>query len=126
MNEQNNNKKANKLCWISLACAVGPWVLWMVIGRLLVYTEGSEAVTILGTLSNIYSALSGIGWLAAIVLMIYVRVKYPKNVFGIILMVLYIIIIILTILFFIFMYIMCSTCVGGAESCITELRGCDS
>lgn len=122
MNEQNK-KKANKLCWISLACAIGPWLLWMITDKLQELAGIGEVFRIL---CNIANALSGIGWLVAIVLMIYVRVKYPKNVFGKILMWLYIIVIILAILFFLFVMIMCSTCVGGAESCITELRGCDS
>lgn len=117
MNEQNNNKKANKLCLISLACAVGPWLLWRLPGRLLVYAEGSGTVAILGTLSNIFSALSGIGWLAAIVLMIYVRVKYPKNVFGIILMVLYILVIILVIAFIIFIITVCNGCIDAITGC---------
>ena len=123
MNEQNNNKKANKLCLISLACAVGPWLLWAITDKL---QEVAGIGEIFRILCNVVSSLSGFGWLAAIVLMIYVRVKYPKNVFGIILMVLYIIAIIVTILFFIFIYIMCSTCVGGFDSCITEIQGCDS
>jgi len=123
MNEQNNNKKANKLCLISLACAVGPWLLLVITDKL---QEVAGIGEIFRILCNVVSSLSGFGWLAAIVLMIYVRVKYPKNVFGIILMVLYIIAIIVTILFFIFIYIMCSTCVGGFDSCITEIRGCDS
>lgn len=123
MNEQKNNKQANKLCLISLACAVGPWLLWMITDKL---QEVAGIGEIFRILCNVLNALSGFGWLAAIVLMIYVRVKYPKNVFGIILMVLYIIAIIVTILFFIFIYIMCSTCVGGLDSCITEIQGCDS
>lgn len=122
MNGQND-KKANKLCWISLACAVGPWALWMVTDKL---QEVAGIGEMFRNLCNIANSLSGLGWLAAIILMIYVRVKYPKNVFGKILMILYIIVIILTILFVIFMYIMCSTFLGGCESCIVELRGCDS
>lgn len=117
MNEQNNDKRANKLCLISLACAVGPWVLWRLLSKLLVSVEGGGAVAILGTLSNIFSALSGIGWLAAIVLMIYVRVKYPKNVFGIILMVLYILIIILVIAFIIFIVTICNGCMETITAC---------
>lgn len=125
MNEQDN-KKANKLCWISLTCAFGPWVLWMVTDKLKDVAEGSLLGNVVGIICNIADALSLFGFLAALILMIYVRVKYPKNIFGIILMVLYIIVIIIVILFIIFIYIMCSTCAGGFESCITEIRGCDS
>lgn len=123
MDEQNNNKQANNLCLISLACAVGPWVLWMLTDKL---QEIAGVGGIFRLLCNIADTLSGFGWLAAIVLMIYVRVKYPGNLFGKILMWLYIIVIILTILFLIFMFIMCSTCASGFESCIYEIRGCDS
>ncbi|MBR3825338.1 MAG: hypothetical protein IKJ39_09085 [Lachnospiraceae bacterium] len=124
--KEQENKKANILCWISLACAFGPWMLWMVTDKLKDVAAGNSLGDVLGVICNVADALSLFGWLAALILMIYVRIKYPKNVFGKILMVLYIIVIILVILFIIFMYIMCSTFVSGCESCIVELRGCDS
>ena len=125
MNEQEN-KKANTLCWISLACAIGPWVLWIVTDILKDGAAGNSLGDVWGIICNIADALSLFGWLAALILMIYVRIKYPKNVFGLILMVLYIIVIITLILFVIFMYIMCHTFLGGCYGCIEELRGCDS
>lgn len=117
MDQQKNNKQANKLCLISLACAVGPWLLWILTGNLFTYEDGSVTGELFRTLSNVFSALSGMGWLAAVVLMIYVRVKYPKNIFGIILMVLYILVIVLVIAFIIFIITICNGCIEAVESC---------
>ena len=121
--KEQNNKKANIICWISLACGVVPWGVWMLTDKLQEITGAGDFFRIL---CNVADSLSAVGGLVAIVLMIYVRIKYPQNLFGKILMWLYIILIILAILFLIFVFIMCSTCIGGVESCIYEIRGCDN
>jgi len=81
-NDDNNNEKANKLCLISLALALLPNLienfLWDVL------PEVSEWV------DKILSML-GICFPIAFIMMIYIRIKYPKNTFGKVLMIFYII-----------------------------------
>ena len=95
-NEYDENDKANKLCGISLACLVGPGLLCFLFGALLAILP--ELETLVDLLFGLLALLDGGGKIASIVLMIYVRVKYPKNKFGKILMWIYILLIILSLL----------------------------
>lgn len=76
----NNNQKANKLCIISLALAWVPNLIdeffWNILPEFV--------------LEN-FSSVSGICGSIALIIVIYVRVKYPKNIFGKVLMIFYII-----------------------------------
>ncbi|MCR4581107.1 MAG: zinc-ribbon domain-containing protein [Bacilli bacterium] len=68
-----DDKKANNLSLISLGLFFGP-------SALSILSAGISASTSAGSrITAISSALSGVCTLAAIVLMIVARVKYPKN-----------------------------------------------
>lgn len=68
-----------------------------------------------GGLKNCISSLSGLFLLGSLVALVYVRVKYPKNVFGKVLMYLAIILVIGTIAMFILMVIACSILCEGCR-----------
>ena len=91
----DENEKANVLCLISLC----------------LFYMGSFFLSLIPVLGKILTPLSP---LAAISIMIYVRIKYPSNTFGKVLMILYIINTILLILGFIFLLFLCNSI---ARSC---------
>lgn len=77
-----DNKKANLLCTIS--------VLLYFVGPLAIFIIALFSSLISRSLGSIISALSGATRIAAIVLMIVARVKYPNNTFAKVLMWIYI------------------------------------
>ncbi|MBO4867538.1 MAG: hypothetical protein J5582_13425 [Ruminococcus sp.] len=91
-----DKKKANRLCIISL-------ILMFCINPLVVAISrfGNDSISFLNGLSSI----------AAFILMIYVRVKYPKNIFGKVLMIVYIALIILSLISLILIMAMCASIV---------------
>ena len=91
----DENEKANVLCLISLC----------------LFYMGSFFLGLIPVLGKFLTPLSP---LAAIIIMIYVRIKYPSNTFGKVLMILYIINTILLILGFIFLLFLCNSI---ARSC---------
>lgn len=91
----DENEKANVLCLISLC----------------LYFLGSFLLYLIPIFGEFLTPLSP---LAAISIMIYVRIKYPSNTFGKVLMILYIINTILLILGFIFLLFLCNSI---ARSC---------
>ena len=95
-------KSADKLCVISLILMYGVTAL-------------SYAMANAG-ISNAFFSVSGLAGIAAFILMIVVRVKYPKNKFGKVLMIIYLIQLALGILAFLALMIMC-------QSCIHDCRG---
>lgn len=77
-----DNKKANLLCIISLLCYfVGPIIFFLVSVVLALLSK---------TLGTIFNVLVGAPRIAGIVLMIVARIKYPKNTFAKVLMWIYI------------------------------------
>ncbi len=94
---KEDKDKANLLAAISLLCFLAPWL----ISGLFLKTD----------FEYIVSNLSGVLELASFVLMIYVRVRYPKNVFGKVLMWLYIVLGILFIISMIIFFVACISCV---------------
>lgn len=97
---EEENKKANKLCIISLCLKYIPTVIS---GALYGISSDSNFIT------NLLICLLGLCPLAAFVIMITVRVKYPKNKFGKIIMWIYIIELILTIISILIIIITCGT-----------------
>jgi hypothetical protein len=89
-----DKKKANTLCWISLIIGHGINILTYVLKQVS-QTEGYP--------------ITALTSLAALILMIYVRVKYPKNKFGKVLMIVYIIEAVLLIIGMIAIAIMCGS-----------------
>lgn len=105
VNTLEDDKKANKLCIISLVLKYVPSIL---IGGVYSAVDSSNSI------ANALTLLLGLGPLAALILMIYVRVKYPKNTFGKVLMWLYIIEIVFSLIAIVIIMI---TCAGILNSC---------
>lgn len=84
--EEEQKKEGNFYCIISTVC--------MGVSFLSVFltTMISEGAVVFTGMLNIITTV------AAYVLMIYVRVRYPKNIFGKVLMVIYIVVAIITVL----------------------------
>lgn len=118
-----DEKKANSLCVVSLLCVFLPEILRMICFRGIYMFLGHvvQAEGILEKLSRGLDLLVVASVIAGIVLMIYVRVKYPKNVFGKVIMWLYIILAILAILMIIIMIVACTLACGYL---INTCQGC--
>lgn len=120
-NDEQNNKHANTLCAISLICELIPLILSGI------FLSTMNSMTEINTpafsemFMNVLSTLELLLVIAGLILMIYVRVKYPKNIFGKVLMWLYIALavigIIIFIVYLIFVMIACISCI----SCLQEL-----
>ena len=126
MNRRNSDKEANLLCWISLACLIVPLVLSPIGAKILLATSDTMVGGLFSFLNGVFSVLFTLARILGVVLMIYVRIKYPHNVFGIVLMWIYIIILVLIILFIIFIMVLCNGCMDGMSGCLTECRNIDS
>lgn len=126
-----DKKRANMWSWISLGCFVGKGVIEI----LLVFVSGlasafidaagaydfADAITALSeAFYAIAACVSGAMFIASIVIMIYVRVKYPKNIFGKVLMWVYIVLISLYIItmavIVIAVGIACAACINECEN----------
>lgn len=120
----------NKWSWISLICFVGGFLINMGSPVLLgvldaffnVNNEMNEAIV---TLSEVaYLICSGVSFLAsiaALVIMIYVRVKYPQNVFGKVLMWVYIVLFALYIITMAVIIIACGIACGACMNDCQDL-----
>ncbi len=112
-----DNKKANNLCILSLILKYGVGIVIGIIFSILSsmgnYTSSSAANSIGSAIAVVLYGLSGISEIAALVIMIIVRVKYPKNVFGKVLMWIYIVEIILAMLSIIILFAMCYSIISS-------------
>ncbi len=95
--DQNDDQLPTTLCIISLV----------------LYFLGSVVAGLIPGLGPIFRLLSP---LVAIGIMIYVRVKYPNNTFGKVLMILYIVLTILAIIGFILVVMLCKSVVQSCGS----------
>ena len=125
MNDPEDERKANVFCIASLICVFLPRVLqflgYLLFGTLL-QQVGRESV-LYDRISGALSALGIVFLIAGIVLVIYVRVKYPKNIFGKVLMWIYIVLAVLILIAFIVMLVACTlACSYLIETC----QGCAS
>ena len=125
MNDSDDERKANVFCIASLICVFLPRVLqflgYLLFGTLL-QQVGRESV-LYDRISGALSALGILFLIAGIVLVIYVRVKYPKNIFGKVLMWIYIVLAVLILIAFIVMLVACTlACSYLIETC----QGCAS
>lgn len=125
MNNPDDERKANVFCIASLICVFLPRVLqflgYLLFGTLL-QQVGRESV-LYDRISGALSALGILFLIAGIVLVIYVRVKYPKNIFGKVLMWIYIVLAVLILIAFIVMLVACTlACSYLIETC----QGCAS
>lgn len=125
MNNPDDERKANVFCIASLICVFLPRVLqflgYLLFGTLL-QQVGRESV-LYDRISGALSALGILFLIAGIVLVIYVRVKYPKNIFAKVLMWIYIVLAVLILIAFIVMLVACTlACSYLIETC----QGCAS
>lgn len=127
-----DKKKGNFWSWMSLACFAGGFVVdavmavFMGVLNSITYNLTSTANAYEVT-NAAYEAFIAIGGcvsmflaIAALVIMIYVRVKYPKNVFGKVLMWVYIVLfalyIITMVAFIIACGMACAACTNECQS----------
>ena len=109
-----DRKKANLLCIISLACyffipVVGSGVSAGLASAMSTASGSSGAVDYL---YNIITGIGSISWIAAWVLMIYVRVRYSKSIFGKVLMWVYISFIVIAIAAIVAIIIACGKAIS--------------
>lgn len=109
-----DRKKANLLCIISLACyffipVVGSGVSAGLANAFSTVSGSSGAVDFL---YNIITGIGSISWIAAWVLMIYVRVRYSKSIFGKVLMWVYISFIVISIAAIVAIIIACGKAIS--------------
>ena len=119
--QQSEGKTPNILCAISLACEILPTVISGITISALYNVMDENASSLSDIVTNILGIFDFILMAAGLILMIYVRIKYPKNVFGKVLMWLYIasaiIMVLLVIAYALIAFIACMSCI----SCIQDL-----
>lgn len=104
---EEDKKRANLLSTLSLVCGfLAPGILSALAYLLVDYIEG---------LSSIIYSLVSIASTAGLVLMIIVRVKYPKSVFGKVVMWIYIVSYILAIIAVVLLIIACVSCLSQCK-----------
>lgn len=125
-------KKANCLCVLSLCLCYGPIVLggFIMAGYLIVHditifqpfiNSLDENESLATGLTLLAETVQSLCFIAAMVIMIVVRVKYPDSTFGKVLMWIYIVQIILLVVTVLVTVIACGLFIG---SCIYGLRDC--
>ena len=125
-----DKKKGNFWSWISLACFAGGFVVdaliavFMGVLNSITYnlTSTANVSEMTNAASEAFIAIGGcvsiLLAIAALVIMIYVRVKYPKNVFGKVLMWVYIVLFAMYIIFMAVVIIACGiACAACTEEC---------
>lgn len=125
-----DKKKGNFWSWMSLACFAGGFVVdalmavFMGVLNSITYNLTSTANVSEATnaASEAFIAIGGsvsiLLAIAALVIMIYVRVKYPKNIFGKVLMWVYIVLFVMYVLFMVAIIIACGiACAACTEEC---------
>ena len=127
-----DKKKGNFWSWISLACFAGGFVadaliaVFMGVLNSITYnlTSTANVSEMTNAASEAFIAIGGcvsiLLAIAALVIMIYVRVKYPKNIFGKVLMWVYIV---LFAMYIIFMAVVIIACGIACAACTEECQG---
>lgn len=120
---KKDDKLPNILCGISLACEIVPYILSGIVMYIASALTEGDTSSVYEIITSIMGTLNVLFMIAGLVLMIYVRVKYPKNIFGKVLMWLYIIMgIIGIIVFIVYMVFIMVTCVA-CFSCLSDMPG---
>jgi hypothetical protein len=120
----DENDKGNKLCILSLILKYGVLALSAGIIELLYNFTNIISEDIGDFVISTLFVIIGICSLAAFVLMVIVRIKYPKNLFGKILMWIYIVEIILAIIAIVILFLACMACVNSLDQFFSNCRGC--
>ena len=122
-------RKGNFWSWISLICCLSRFFIDIFIAvssgvMMAIFSESAELGSIMTVFSEVMVTIGtcvsiAVG-IAAVVIMIYVRVKYPRNIFGKVLMWVYIvafaIYIILMVVVIIALGIACAACVDECQN----------
>lgn len=119
---EEERKEGNKLGIISLCLYFGAPVVSFILSLIVGFIAGVTKTTTysISPLTTLIGSLSGIAGLAAYVVMIVGRIKYPKNTLCKVVMWIYIVLLILCILAFILLIAFCYiTCIT------TDLSGCN-
>lgn len=131
-----DKKKGNFWSWISLGCFGGRFVLDLVIAvasgmatsifsNITEITDISEinemATSVTQIILTIGSGISILLSIAALVIIIYVRVKYPRNIFGKVLMWVYIVVFALYIITMAVIIIACGIACGACMNDCQDL-----
>lgn len=126
-----DKKKGNFWSWISLGCFGGRFVLDLVIAvasgmatsifsNITEITDISEinemATSVTQIILTIGSGISILLSIAALIIIIYVRVKYPRNVFGKVLMWIYIVAFAVYIILMVAVIIACGIACGACAN----------
>ena len=112
MEQHGNDSRANKLCLIGLVCLILP-----ILGIMLETLLPAGGNKVVAAISFIFQLM----YVAGLVLMIYIRVKYPSNVFGKVLMWLHIIVAVIFVIMLIVAIVMCAVMINGCMSCMDDL-----
>ena len=120
----DENIKGNKLCIISLILKYGVLAIGGGIIELLSHFINNISVNTSDFIVATLFVIVGICSLTAFVLMVIVRIKYPKNTFGKVLMWIYIIEIILAIIAIVMLFLACIACVNSLDNFFASCRGC--
>ncbi len=116
---REDDKKANTLCLISIACTILGYILVPMFGGVRLPDFVNDAIpveldgfveTVQGATSMAVGLIAWLGQIAGFVLMIIARVKYPKNTFAKVLMWIYIVSIVLWVLAVILLIASCMYC----------------
>lgn len=122
------DKKANNLSYISIALLFIPKLLVFLtsfIFEKLIYINNNFISSIINNISSGIYTIIPLTYIIGLILMINVRVKYPKNKTGKIAMWLYIIITSIEILLLILVLMFLTLTLISCVSCIGEMKGCD-
>ena len=125
-----DKKNAHILCYISLGLYLVP-VLCNILFYFLYFMEtemrtqelleSSQTARMSDLVLTILTPISGICFIAAIVLMIVARVKYPASIFAKVLMWVYITLFVISMVIFAIVMI---TCAIACDNCMDELSNC--
>lgn len=115
MEDPEEKKKANMLCTISLILKYGMGLITGVVAGVMsaIGNPSSSSYSVIASANTVLASLTGIAGLAAFVIMIVVRVKYPKNTFGKVIMWIYIVELILSILAAIILIVACASALSA-------------
>ena len=117
MNEQNNDKKANILCLIALTNMVVLSILAAIVGSMMEVTDGTMLAGVGNILGIIVGLLLMLSPIVSVAIVIYVRIKYPKNLFGKILMWILIVMAAIFVVIVVSTMLFCMWCENEMSSC---------
>ena len=111
---KEDNKRANQLCILSIVSLFLPGILLFLSVLCMSIIKNDVIYNIASLIYIIMELLSSFSPMISIGLLIYVRIKYPKNVFSKVLIVLYVILFIIFLVF----------AIAAFFACLVDLQNC--